>query len=145
MFKLGLFTTRASSSSLRMSFELSWVPRYWRLIIQVAWGNSGTLNCVKVHGPYSSSKDALREEGCPWLIKCSGHVSLGDVWHFNTPPHVWQLCPKTCSTSGGKGPSSSKEPALIPCKSLWALLTLKRRLERWGDTMTYKVPRWRKS
>jgi len=35
----------------------------------------------------------------------------------------------------------SNEPALIPCKSSWALLTLKRRLERRWDTMAYKVPR----
>jgi len=38
---------------------------------------------VKVHMSYSLSKDALRDEGCPWLIKYSGHASLGDVGHFN--------------------------------------------------------------
>jgi hypothetical protein len=38
---------------------------------------------VKVYGPYSLSKDALKEEGTSCLIKCSGHVSLGDVRHFN--------------------------------------------------------------
>jgi hypothetical protein len=54
--------------------------------------------------------------------KCSGHVSLSDVEHFNTPPHVWQLWSNTCSTLGGKGPSSSNEPALKPCKRIWALL-----------------------
>jgi hypothetical protein len=41
---------------------------------------------VKVHGPYSLSKDALKEEGTPWLIKCSGEGNLSDVRHFNTPP-----------------------------------------------------------
>jgi hypothetical protein len=40
---------------------------------------------VKVHEPYSSLKDALREEGTPWLIKCQGEGNLSDVEHFNTP------------------------------------------------------------
>jgi hypothetical protein len=83
---------------------------------------------VKVHAPYSLSKEAFREEGCTWLIKCPGYVSLDDVGHFNTPPHVWQLFSQTRVQPRGKGPSSSKEPALIPCKNHWALLTLKRRL-----------------
>jgi len=26
---------------------------------------------VKVYGPYSFSKDALREDGTPWLVKAS--------------------------------------------------------------------------
>jgi hypothetical protein len=30
---------------------------------------SNALFSVRVHGPYSLSKDALREEGYPWLIK----------------------------------------------------------------------------
>jgi hypothetical protein len=81
---------------------------------------------VKVHGPYSLSKNALREEGCPWLIKSTRQGSLSNVGHFNTPPHVLHLWPNTCSTTGGKSPSLSKEPALIPCKTPWALLTLKR-------------------
>jgi hypothetical protein len=38
---------------------------------------------VKVHGPYSLSKDALREEGTPWLIKCPGQGNLSNVGHFN--------------------------------------------------------------
>jgi hypothetical protein len=81
------------------------------------------FNIVKVHRPYSLSKDALREEGCLWLIKCLGHVSLNDVRHFNTPPHVWQLWSNTCSTSGWKSSLSSKELALIPYKSSGALLS----------------------
>jgi hypothetical protein len=94
---------------------------------------------VKVYGPYSLSKDALRKEGTPWLIKCLDHVSLGDVRHFNTPPHVWQLWLNTCSTSGRKCLSSSKELVPIPYKSLWVLLTLKRLIERGCDTIAYKV------
>jgi hypothetical protein len=78
---------------------------------------------VKVNEPYSLSKYTLREEGCQWPIKCQGHVSFNDMWHFNTSPHVWQLWPNTCSTSRGKGSSSSKKPFLIPCKSPWALLS----------------------
>jgi hypothetical protein len=37
---------------------------------------------VKVYGPYSFSKDTLRENGCLWLIKCLGHVSLSDVRQY---------------------------------------------------------------
>jgi hypothetical protein len=94
---------------------------------------------IKVHEPYSLSKDALREEGCPWLIKSTRQGSLSNVGHFNMPPHVWHLWPNTCSTTGEKDSSLLKEPALIPCKSLWALLIFKRRLERGGVSMTYKV------
>jgi hypothetical protein len=94
---------------------------------------------VKVYRPYSLSKDALREERCPWLIKSTRQGSLNNVWHFSTPPHVWHLWPNTCSTTRGKGSSLSKEPTLIPCKSLWVLLTLKRHLERGGVSMAYKV------
>jgi len=53
----------------------------------------------------------------------------------------WYLWPNTCSTTGEKGPSLSKEPALIQCKSPLALLTLKRRLKIGGDTIAYKVHR----
>jgi hypothetical protein len=70
-----------------------------------------TLIHVKVHEPYSLSKDALREEGCPWLIKSTRQGSLNNVRHFNTLPHMWHLWPNTCSTTGGKTPSLSKEPA----------------------------------
>jgi len=38
---------------------------------------------VKVHEPYSPSQDALREEGCPWLIKSTKQGSLSNVGHFN--------------------------------------------------------------
>jgi hypothetical protein len=64
---------------------------------------------VRVHGSYSLSKDTLREEGCPWLIKSPGHYLLV-MWHTLTCPltcgNFW---PNTCLTLGGKGPSSSKE------------------------------------
>jgi hypothetical protein len=114
-------------------------------LIKASWISLLLVVTVKVHGPYSLSKDALREEECPWLIKSTRQGSLSNVGHFNTPPHVWHLWPNTCSTTGGKDPSLSKELALIPCKSPWALLPLKRRLERGENTMAYKVPRWRKS
>jgi hypothetical protein len=39
---------------------------------------------VKVHGPISLSKDVLREEGTPWLIKRPGECKLNNVRHFNT-------------------------------------------------------------
>jgi len=42
---------------------------------------------VKVHWPYSLSKDALRDEWCPWLIKSIRQGSLSNVGQFNTPPH----------------------------------------------------------
>jgi hypothetical protein len=43
---------------------------------------------VKVYEPYLLSKDILREQRCPWLIKYPGPVSLGDIEYFNTFPHV---------------------------------------------------------
>jgi len=65
------------------------------------------------------------------------------MWDTLTRPLTltWYLWPNTCSTTGEKGPSLSKEPALIPCKRPLALLTLKRRLKRGGDTIAYKVHR----
>jgi hypothetical protein len=59
---------------------------------------------VKAHGPYSPSKDALREEKTPWLIKCQGEGNLSDVGHFNTPPHVWQLMAKHVDNNGRERP-----------------------------------------
>jgi hypothetical protein len=59
---------------------------------------------VKVHEPYSPSKDALREEGTPWLIKCPGEGNLSDVRHFNTPPHMWQLMVKHVNNNGRERP-----------------------------------------
>jgi hypothetical protein len=44
-----------------------------------------------VNVPNSFSKNALRKDGTPWLIKCSGHISLSDVEHFNTLPHVCRV------------------------------------------------------
>jgi hypothetical protein len=96
---------------------------------------------VKVNGLYSPSKDALRGEGTPRLIKCPGEGNLSDVGHFNTPSHVWQLMVKHVDNNGREIPIIARNLALIPCKSPWALLTLKRRLKRGGDTMIYKVPR----
>jgi hypothetical protein len=63
---------------------------------------------VKVHGPYSPSKDAFRGEGTPWLIKCSGEGNLSDVGHFNKPPHVWQLMAKHVDNNGREDPSSQE-------------------------------------
>jgi len=101
---------------------------------------STDTNHVKIYEFYSLSKDASREEEILWLIKCTRQGSLSNVGHFNTPLTcgilIWL---NTCSTTRRKYPSLSKEPALIPCKSLWTLLTLKRRIERGRDTITYKV------
>jgi hypothetical protein len=33
--------------------------------------------------PLTLSKDALRENGTPWLIKCPGEENLSNVGHFN--------------------------------------------------------------
>jgi hypothetical protein len=38
---------------------------------------------VKVYRHILFSKDALREEGTLWLIKCLGRGNLSDVKHFN--------------------------------------------------------------
>jgi hypothetical protein len=45
-------------------------------------------NYEKFIGPLTLSKDALREEGYLWLLKCSGHISIDDVEYFNTPSYV---------------------------------------------------------
>jgi hypothetical protein len=48
---------------------------------------------LKSNGPNSISKDALRDEDCPWLINCTTQeylVNVGQDSHFNMPPHVWQ-------------------------------------------------------
>jgi hypothetical protein len=74
--------------------------------------------------PLILSKNALREEGCPWLIKRPGHIFIDDVKHFNTPPHLRQLFGQTRVQRRGKGLSSSKEPILIPCEKFTGLLTL---------------------
>ena len=44
---------------------------------------------LKSNGPNSISKDALRDEGCPWLINCTTQeylVNVGLNSHFNTSP-----------------------------------------------------------
>jgi len=56
--------------------------------------------CVKVHGLYSLSKYALREDECIWLIKFTRQGSLNNVGHFNTPPHVWYLLTKHVFNNG---------------------------------------------
>jgi hypothetical protein len=48
---------------------------------------------LKSNGPNSISKDALRDEGCPWLINYTTQeylVNVGQDSHFNMPPHVWR-------------------------------------------------------
>ena len=47
---------------------------------------------LKFNGSNSISKDALRDEGCPWLINCTTQeylVNVGQDSLFNMPPHVW--------------------------------------------------------
>jgi cbb3-type cytochrome oxidase cytochrome c subunit len=70
--------------------------------------NEESFDDVKVYGPYSLSKDALREEETLWLIKCQGEDNLSNVGHFNTPPHVWQLMAKHVDNNGRKMPSSQE-------------------------------------
>jgi hypothetical protein len=42
-----------------------------------------TYECKKSIGPLTLSKDALREEMIPWLIKCSEKRNFSDVEYFN--------------------------------------------------------------
>jgi hypothetical protein len=47
---------------------------------------------LKSNGPNSISKDALRDENCPWLINCTTQeylVNVAQDSHFNMPPHMW--------------------------------------------------------
>jgi hypothetical protein len=67
---------------------------------------------VKVHGSYLPSKNALREEGIPWLIKCPGERNLSDVGHFNTRPHVWQLMAKHVDNNRRERPIIARNPWL---------------------------------
>jgi hypothetical protein len=41
------------------------------------------ISYEKSMGSLTLSKDALREEGTPWLIKRPGERNLSDVEHFN--------------------------------------------------------------
>jgi hypothetical protein len=66
------------------------------------------LRPIKVHESYSFLKYALREEGCPWLIKFPGQGNLSDVGHFNTPPHTWQLIAKHVFNNGKEMPIIAK-------------------------------------
>jgi hypothetical protein len=66
---------------------------------------------VKVHGSYSLSKDASREEESPCLIKCPSHASLGDVGHFNrkekTPAKPkYRRKPKHANKTSPKNPET---------------------------------------
>jgi len=63
---------------------------------------------IKVYGLYSLSKDALREERTPWLIKCQSEGNLSDVGHFNTSPHLWQLMAKHMDNNGRERPIIAK-------------------------------------
>jgi hypothetical protein len=47
-----------------------------------------TAAVKKFNGPYLLSKDVLREDVTPWLIKCPGEENLNNVGHFNTLPHM---------------------------------------------------------
>jgi hypothetical protein len=58
-----------------------------------------------------------------YKVRSPGHVFLGDVGHFNTSLHVWQLFDKHMFNIRRECPSSSKKLALIPCKSSWILLS----------------------
>jgi hypothetical protein len=47
----------------------------------------GSHGVSKSNGPNSISKDALRNEGCPWLINCTTQeylVNVGQDSHFNS-------------------------------------------------------------
>jgi hypothetical protein len=86
---------------------LSWVnfgrpadQRLINLIIKVL-----EIPCEKLMGPLTLSKDTLREEGIPWLIKCLGKRNFSDVRYFNTPPHVWQLMTKHMDNNGRERPT----------------------------------------
>ena len=51
------------------------------------------IQVLKSNRPNSISKDALRDEDCPWLINCTTQdylVNVGLDSHFNMPPHVWR-------------------------------------------------------
>jgi hypothetical protein len=46
----------------------------------------GSDTMLKSNGPNSISKDALRDEDCPWLINCTTQeylVNVGQDSHFN--------------------------------------------------------------
>jgi hypothetical protein len=60
--------------------------------------------CEKSMDPLTLSKNALREDVTPWLIKCPSEGNLSDVGHFNTLPHVWQLMVKHMDNNERKMP-----------------------------------------
>jgi hypothetical protein len=65
---------------------------------------------------------------------------LGISWQCKTLWHVPSrvaLCPNTWTNRGSR-PTKSNEHALIPCKSSWILLALKRRLRK-GRHLTYPL------
>lgn len=65
---------------------------------------------VKVYGSNLLSKDALREEGTPWLTKKTSEYKLTNVKHFKTLPHVWHYWPNTW-TKRGESPTEEREKA----------------------------------
>ena len=67
---------------------------------------------LKSNGPNSISKDALRDEDCPWLINCTTQEYLVNVEldsHFNMPPHALQLFPMWDNNIQHRPSNSSKE------------------------------------
>jgi len=69
------------------------------------------IPCEKSMGPLTLSKEALREEGTPCLIKCPSERNLSDVKHFNMSPHVWQLMTKHVD--------NNEREMLIIARNLW--------------------------
>jgi len=67
--------------------------------------------CEKCIDPLTLSKDALRNEGKPWLLKGLGEGNLSDVGHFNMPPYMWRLMGKYVDNNGRK--------KLIIARNLW--------------------------
>jgi hypothetical protein len=68
--------------------------------------------CEKSMGPLTHSKEALREDRTPWLIKCPSEGNLSDMRHFNTPPYVWQLIAKHVD-------NGRERPIMIITRNLW--------------------------
>jgi hypothetical protein len=67
---------------------------------------------LKSNWPNSISKDALRDEDCPWLINCTTQdylVNVGLDSHFNMPlTNTWTII-------GGGDLSNTQGVALILC------------------------------
>jgi hypothetical protein len=70
-------------------------------------GGSDTM--LKSNGPNLISKDALRDEGCPWPINCTTQeylVNVGQDFHFNRthppPPQIPSPKKKKKHSKGSK-------------------------------------------